>query len=60
VAAICRAPSALISANILRGKKITCFASIKDDVMNAGARYLDEAVVVDDNIITARGPTDLP
>jgi len=60
VAAICHAPSVLISANILRGRKVTCFTSIKDDVMNAGVRYLDEAVVVDVNIITARGPADLP
>lgn len=60
VAAICHAPSVLISANVLKGRKVTCFASIKDDVMNAGARYKDEAVVVDGNLITSRFPADLP
>jgi protease I len=60
VAAICHAPSVLISANVLKGKKVTCFMSIKDDVMNAGARYKDEEVVVDGNLITSRSPADLP
>ena len=60
VAAICHAPSVLISANVLKGRKVTCFVSIKDDVMNAGARYKDEAVVVDGNLITSRFPADLP
>lgn len=60
VAAICHAPSLLVSANVLKGKKVTCFMSIKDDVMNAGARYKDEAVVVDGNLITSRYPADLP
>ncbi|MDD1746731.1 MAG: type 1 glutamine amidotransferase [Methanomassiliicoccales archaeon] len=60
VAAICHAPSVLVSANVLKGKKATCFTSIKDDVMNAGARYKDEAVVVDSNLITSRQPADLP
>ncbi|MEM0448827.1 MAG: type 1 glutamine amidotransferase domain-containing protein [Methanomassiliicoccales archaeon] len=60
VAAICHGPSVLISANVLKGKKVTCFMSIKDDVMNAGARFKDEPVVVDDNLITSRYPKDLP
>lgn len=60
VAAICHAPSVLISANVLKGRKVTCFVSIKDDVMNAGARYKDEAAVVDGNLITSRFPADLP
>lgn len=60
VAAICHAPSVLISANVLKGRKVTCFVSIKDDVMNAGARYKDQAVVVDGNLITSRFPADLP
>jgi protease I len=60
VAAICHAGSVLVSANVLKGKKATCFMSIKDDVMNAGARYKDEAVVVDGNLITSRSPADLP
>jgi protease I len=49
-----------VSANVLKGKKVTCFMSIKDDVINAGARYKDEEVVVDGNLITSRSPADLP
>lgn len=60
VAAICHAGSVLVSANVLKGRKATCFMSIKDDVMNAGARYTDQAVVVDGNLITSRSPADLP
>lgn len=60
VAAICHAGSVLVSANVLKGRKMTCFMSIKDDVMNAGARYKDEEVVVDGNLITSRSPADLP
>jgi protease I len=60
VAAICHGPSVLVSANVLKGKKVTCFMSIKDDVMNAGARYKDEEVVVDGNLVTSRSPADLP
>jgi protease I len=60
IAAICHGPWLLISAGIARGRKMTCFVSIKDDVINAGAEYLDQAVVVDGNIITSRMPDDLP
>lgn len=60
VAAICHAPWVLISAGIVKGKKMTCFMAIKDDLMNAGAEYLDKEVVVDGNIITSRSPDDLP
>ncbi|OPY33046.1 MAG: Intracellular protease 1 [Methanomassiliicoccales archaeon PtaU1.Bin124] len=60
IAAICHGPSVLISANVLKGKKCTCFPAIKDDVMNAGARYIDEEVVIDDNLVTSRMPADLP
>jgi protease I len=60
VAAICHGPSVLISANVLRGRKATCFFSIRDDVINAGAMYFDEEVVVDRNLITSRTPADLP
>lgn len=60
VAAICHGPWVLVSAGILKGKKLTCVSAIKDDVMNAGARYSDEEVVVDGNIITSRKPDDLP
>ncbi len=60
VAAICHASWVLVSAGILKGKKATSYHTIKDDLINAGAHYLDEPVVVDDNIITSRQPDDLP
>lgn len=60
VAGICHAGSMLVSANILKGKKATSFYSVKDDVINAGARWFDEEVVVDGNLITSRNPDDLP
>jgi protease I len=60
VAAICHAPWVLVSADILRGRTATCFSSIKDDVINAGANYVDREVVRDGNLITSRQPDDLP
>ncbi|MCR4427013.1 MAG: type 1 glutamine amidotransferase [Firmicutes bacterium] len=60
VAAICHGPWLLVSAGVLGGRKATCFFSIKDDVTNAGAEYVDQAVVVDGNVITSRTPDDLP
>jgi len=60
VAAICHAGWVLCSADILRGRKVTCFKAIKDDLIHAGAKYADEEVVVDGNLITSRMPTDLP
>jgi protease I len=59
VAAICHGPQVLISADALRGKRATCFESIKDDVINAGAAYVDAEVVADGGIITSRKPADL-
>ena len=60
VAAICHAGWVLISAGILKGKKVTGFSAIKDDLINAGAQYIDKEVVVDGNLITSRNPYDLP
>lgn len=60
VAAICHAGWMLVSAGILKGKKATCFISIKDDLVNAGATYTDQEVVKDGNLITSRTPDDLP
>jgi len=60
VAAICHAGSVLCSADILRGRKVTCFKAIKDDMVHAGAEYVDAEVVVDGNLISSRMPTDLP
>jgi len=60
VAAICHAGWVLCSAGVLRGKTATGFFSIKDDMVNAGARFVDQEVVTDGNLITARKPDDLP
>jgi deglycase len=60
VAAICHAGWMLASAGVLKGKRVTCVAAIKDDVINAGATYVDAEVVRDGNLITSRMPTDLP
>jgi len=60
VASICHGPWVLISANIMKGKKTAGFNSIKDDLVNAGAIYLDKEVVIDNNLITSRSPLDLP
>ena len=59
-AAICHAGWVLISARVIDGKRATSFFSIKDDMINAGAKWVDEEVVVDGNIITSRSPEDLP
>jgi len=60
VASICHGPWVLISANIMKGKKTTAVISLKDDLVNAGAIYLDKEVVIDNNLITSRTPQDLP
>ncbi len=60
VGAICHAGWVPISAGILKGKTATCFFAIKDDMVNAGARYVDQEVVVDGNLVTSRTPADLP
>jgi protease I len=60
LAAICHGPWVLCSTKALKGKKATCFFAIKDDVINAGANYVDEEVVRDGNLITSRKPDDLP
>jgi protease I len=60
VAAICHGPWLLCSTQALKGRKATCFFAIKDDVINAGGKYVDAEVVRDGNIITSRKPDDLP
>ena len=50
----------LCSAGILKGRRATCFFAIKDDVVNAGAKWEDAEVVVDGNLVTSRKPEDLP
>jgi len=59
VAAVCHAPWLLIETGIARGRRMTSFKSIKTDVMNAGAKWEDSEVVVDQGLITSRNPGDL-
>jgi protease I len=60
VAAICHGPQMLISADVLRGRTVTCTPSIAVDVKNAGGLYVDRPVVEDGNVITSRKPDDVP
>jgi protease I len=60
VATICHGPWVLISAGIVRGRRMTSTVGIRDDLVNAGAQWVDEAVVCDGNIVSARVPKDLP
>ncbi len=60
IAAICHGPQVLISAEIIKGKKCTSYAAVKDDLINAGAIFVDEPAIKDGNIITSRVPDDLP
>ena len=57
---ICHAGWVLISADVIRGRKVTSTPAIKDDMMNAGATWVDEETVVDGHIISSRRPDDLP
>ena len=60
VAAICHAGWMLASADILQGRTVTSFYAIKDDLVHAGANWVDQEVVVDGNLVTSRTPDDLP
>jgi protease I len=57
---ICHAPWMLVEADVVRGRTLTSFWSIKTDVQNAGGEWLDEEVVVDGNLVTSRSPEDIP
>lgn len=59
-AVICHAPWILVSAHLARGRKLTSYFTIQDDLINAGADWTDEEVVIDGNLITSRQPDDLP
>lgn len=59
IAAICHAPWLLVEADVLKGRKATSYASVRTDVENAGAKWVDEEVVDDEGIITSRDPGDL-
>jgi len=60
IAAVCHGGWLLCSTQAYKGKKATCFMAIKDDIINAGAEYVDAECVVDGNLITSRMPEDLP
>ncbi|MBW6464370.1 MAG: type 1 glutamine amidotransferase, partial [Firmicutes bacterium] len=60
LAAICHGPWMLVSAGAVKGREATAFFSIKDDLVNGGAKYVDSEVVRDGNVITSRTPKDLP
>ncbi len=60
VAAICHGPQILISAQLLKGRRATCYNLVADELKEAGALYEDQEVVVDGNLITSRQPGDLP
>jgi deglycase len=60
IAAICHGGWMLASADIIKGRRLTSFFSIKDDLVHAGAEWIDREVVSDGNIITSRNPNDLP
>jgi protease I len=60
LAVICHGPWLLVSAGVAKGRRLTSYASLADDVRNAGGDWVDEEVVVDGNLITSRDPDDLP
>lgn len=60
VSVICHGGWVLASADVIRGRKVTAFKSLRDDLRNAGAEFVDEEVVVDGNLVTSRDPFDLP
>ena len=60
VAAVCHAAQLLIEADVVKGRKMTCYQSVKTDLKNAGAHYEDREVLVDGNLVTSRQPADLP
>lgn len=60
VAAICHGPQLLIEADVIRGRRMTSYHSVKKDMMNAGADWVDEPVVVDNGFVTSRKPDDIP
>ncbi len=60
IAAICHGPQLLISADAVKGRKLTSYPGIMDDIIHAGGEWVDQPVVVDNNIVTARIPSDIP
>ena len=60
VAAICHGPQMLIEADVVRGRRVTSYPSLKTDLRNAGAEWVDETVVTDHGLVTSRKPADIP
>jgi protease I len=60
VAAICHGPQLLINAEVVDGRELTSFPSVRKDLENAGAKWVDKEVVVDNGLVTSRNPNDLP
>lgn len=60
VAAICHGPQTLIDAEVVEGRTLTSYSSIKKDLINAGAKWVDQEVVVDQGLVTSRNPQDIP
>jgi protease I len=60
VAAICHGPWMLVEADAVSGRTLTSWPSLKTDIANAGGRWVDQAVVVDDQLVTSRKPEDIP
>jgi protease I len=60
IAAICHAPWMLVEADVVRGRRVTSYPSLRTDLRNAGAEWVDEEVVVDSGLVTSRTPKDLP
>ena len=60
VAAICHGPWTLIEAGVIKGRRMTSYKSIRTDLINAGADWVDEEVVEDGNLVTSRNPDDIP
>lgn len=60
VGAICHGPWTLVQADVVRGRRLTSYPSLRTDIRNAGGEVLDQEVVVDGNLVTSRNPNDLP
>lgn len=60
VAAICHGPQSLITADVVKGREMTSYPSVSVDLVNAGAKWVDKEVVVDQGLVTSRNPDDLP
>nr|WP_242041031.1 DJ-1/PfpI family protein [Leptolyngbya sp. FACHB-261] len=57
---MCHGPWMLIEADVVKGRTVTSWASLQKDLMNAGASWIDHAVVIDNKLVTARNPADIP